>query len=175
MLTPVAKSHWIQIPWNLISASIFFSQGWPFAVFLYLPSSGRGKGRFISWPSCFILSLSSRWTSGDAPLPAHPLPETASVSWRPSTSAVHRLVPGHVGGAAVASQRPHCDHAGWPGHLRGGNPASRLLPADQVHTEERGGGGGEGGSESGRMDGGMWAESWLAVDWHTYTHFQGCF
>lgn len=167
MLTPMAKSHWTQIPWKLRSASAFFSEGWPFALFLYLPSSGRGLGRFTSWPSCFILFLSSRWTSGDAPLPAHPLPETASVSWRPPTSAVHRLLPGPIGGAEMASQWPHCDHAGGPGCLRGGNPASRLLPADQVHSKERGGGGREGGREmkGGRMDGGMWAESWLAVDW----------
>lgn len=104
---------------------------------LYLPASGReGRGEvgFTSWPSCFILSSSSRWTSGDAPLPAHPLPETTGFPWRPAPPAVHRFLRWPDDGAVVASQRPRRDHPGGSGCLRGGNPASRLLPADQVHT-----------------------------------------
>ena len=65
---------------------------------------------------------------------------------------MHCLLRGTVGGAAEAAQWPHCEHAGRPRHLCGGNPTSRLLPAYQVHIEERGGGGGKEMS-GGRMDG----------------------
>lgn len=80
----------------------------------------------------------SRWTSGVAPLPAHSHPEAAGLPWGPTASAVHRLLPGWVCGAAVASRWPRCDHAGGQRCLRGGDPSSRLLPANQVLTEQRG-------------------------------------
>lgn len=76
--------------------------------------------------------FSCRWSSGDAPLPAPSLPEAACVSWGPAAPAVHRLLHRPLPGAAVASQRPPRDHAGGLGRPRGGEPASRLLPAHQV-------------------------------------------
>lgn len=89
-------------------------------------------------PIFFVLFSCSRWTSGVAPLPAHPHPEAAGVPWGPPASAVHRLLPGSVSGTAVASRWPRCDHTGGQRHLRGGDPSSWLLPADQVLTEQRG-------------------------------------
>lgn len=79
-----------------------------------------------------------RWTSGAAPLSAHPLAEAIGFPRGPSAFAVHRLLPGRVGGAAVALQRPDHEHAGGQRRLCGGNAAARLLPADQVQRREEG-------------------------------------
>lgn len=72
----------------------------------------------------FVLPSCCRRTSGAAPLPAHPNPEAAGLPWGPPASAVHRLLPGPVGGAAVASRRARRDHAGGRRRLRGGDPSA---------------------------------------------------
>lgn len=87
--------------------------------------------------SFFVLFSLSRWTSRVAPLPAHPHPEAAGLPWGPPASAVHRLLPGSVGGAAVASWWPGCDNDGRQRCLPGGDPSPWLLSANQVHRAER--------------------------------------
>lgn len=82
------------------------------------PFTCSGTADF-SFPSLWFC----RRSSGDAPVPAHSLPEAACLSGGRAAAAVHRLLRRPISGAAVASQRPRCDHAGGVGRARGEEPA----------------------------------------------------